>query len=145
MRIYRIVRKPRQFPNERFMHLVGRAFEEPPATAEKESVASKHGRRIAVTREEVADVTGGVARRGHARHIEPADLDLVTVRDLLGESLDAVIAAEHGQVQLREKLHELGIPACEQIHVDHARRIRMEQTFKLHHLISQRPSLPLIL
>ena len=118
--IYRIVRKLRQFPNKRFMHLVGGAFEEPPAAAEKERVARKHGLRIAVTREEVADVTGGVAGRRHARHIEPADLDLVTVRDLLGESLDAVISAEHGQVQVREKLHELGIPACEQIHVVHA-------------------------
>ena len=117
--IYRIVRKLRQFSNERFVHLVGRAFEEPAATAEKERVASEHGRRVAAAREEVADVAGGVAGRGHARHVEPADLDLVAVRDFLGEGLDAVVAAEHGQVQVREKLHELGIPTCEQM--DYAR------------------------
>ena len=102
---YRFIRQLGQFPNERFVHLFGGAFEEPPAAAEKERVAGKHGRRVAVPREEVADVTGGVAGRGHARHVETADLDPVAVRDLLGESLDAVIATEHGQVQVREKLH----------------------------------------
>ena len=94
--VYRIVRKLGQFANERLVHLISRPFEESPTAAEEECVSRKHGGRVAVAREEVAYVAGGVARRGHARYLEPADLHLVSVRDLLRQSLDAVISADHG-------------------------------------------------
>ena len=53
----------------------------------------------------------GVAGREHAGHVKPADLELVAVPDLPGETIDAVVAAEHRKVQVREELYKLCISA----------------------------------
>ena len=76
---YRFIGKLGQFPDERLVHLVGGALEEPPAAAEEERVAGEDGRRVAAAREEVADVAGGVAGGEQAADTHAPDRDLVPV------------------------------------------------------------------
>lgn len=80
------------------MHLSGITFEESSTATEKQRVPREDRRVHVGTLDQIANVSGGVTGSEETGDVHAADLDLVAVHDLLGEAVDAVVAAKHGQV-----------------------------------------------
>lgn len=95
----RIVRQLRQFAHQRVVHLLRRTLEEPPATGQKQRITRENAPSRAVGRlHEIANVSGRMARREQAAHIQAAHFEHIVVAHLMRQRTDAIVAAVHRQL-----------------------------------------------